>query len=89
MPYVINEPCVEEKRGECVEVCPVDCIHPAPGEPGFAEAKQLYINPTECIDCYACMEVCPVSAIAPADLVPAEWQHYIAINAAYFEDGPA
>lgn len=39
--YVINEPCIGEKDASCVEVCPVDCIHPAPGEPDFDQHDQL------------------------------------------------
>lgn len=84
MTYVINEPCVGVKDGSCTEVCPVDCIHPTPEEPGFAEAEQLYIDPEECIDCDACVEACPVDAITPEDQVPPDWQRYIEINAAYF-----
>jgi NAD-dependent dihydropyrimidine dehydrogenase PreA subunit len=82
--YVINEPCIGEKDTSCVEVCPVDCIHPTPEEPGFAEAEQLYIDPEECIDCDACVEACPVDAITPEDQVPPEWQQYIEKNASYY-----
>ena len=32
MAYVINEPCIGTKDTSCVEVCPVDCIHPTPTE---------------------------------------------------------
>jgi ferredoxin len=67
-------------------VCPVDCIHPTPDEPGFAEADQLYIDPAECIDCDACVEACPVDAITPEDTVPPEWHEYIERNAAYYRD---
>ena len=84
MTYVIAEPCIDLKDLSCVEVCPVDCIHPTEDEEGFAEARQLYIDPEECIDCDACVEPCPVDAITPEDEVPAEWQHYIEKNAAYF-----
>jgi formate hydrogenlyase subunit 6/NADH:ubiquinone oxidoreductase subunit I len=28
--YVIAEPCIDVKDNSCVEVCPVDCIHPTP-----------------------------------------------------------
>jgi NAD-dependent dihydropyrimidine dehydrogenase PreA subunit len=84
MTYVINEPCIGEKDTSCVEVCPVDCIHPAPGEPDFEEHDQLYIDPAECIDCDACVEACPVDAITSEDQVPDEWQRYIEINAAYY-----
>jgi ferredoxin len=82
--YVISEPCIGTKDTSCVEVCPVDCIHPAPGEPGFDEAEQLYIDPAECIDCDACVEACPVDAITSEDQVPAEWEQYIERNAAYY-----
>src|SRR3954466_2548919 len=84
MAYVINEPCIGTKDASCVEVCPVDCIHPAPGEPGFDAAEQLFIDPEECIDCDACVEACPVDAITSEDQVPAEWEQYIERNAAYF-----
>jgi NAD-dependent dihydropyrimidine dehydrogenase PreA subunit len=82
--YVITSPCVGEKDASCTEVCPVDCIHPTPEEPGFAEADQLFIDPDECIDCDACVGVCPVSAPMPADRVPAEHAPLIALNADYF-----
>lgn len=87
MTYVINEPCIGEKDASCTEVCPVDCIHPAPAEPGFEECDQLYIDPDECIDCDACVEACPVDAITAEDAVPAEWFDYIAKNANYFKNG--
>jgi ferredoxin len=84
MTYVINEPCIGVKDSSCVEVCPVDCIHPTPDEAGFAECEQLYIDPEECIDRDACVEACPVAAITSADQVPPEWTHYIEKNAAYY-----
>ena len=84
MTYVINEPCIGTKDASCVEVCPVDCIHPTPDEADFDAHEQLYIDPSECIDCDACVEACPVDAITPEDLVPPEWQGYVAINAAYY-----
>jgi NAD-dependent dihydropyrimidine dehydrogenase PreA subunit len=33
----------------------------------------------------SCVDVCPVDAITSDDQVPAEWQHYIAINADYYK----
>jgi ferredoxin len=51
MAYVISEPCIGTKDTSCVEVCPVDCIHPAPDEPAFEAAEQLYIgNAAYCRD---------------------------------------
>ncbi len=84
MAYVITEPCIGTKDASCVEVCPIDCIHPRRDEIGFTAAVQLYIDPDHCIDCGACEPECPVGAIYHADDVPAEWERYIALNAAAF-----
>jgi ferredoxin len=82
--YVINEPCIGVKDNSCVEVCPVDCIHPTPDETDWDQHDQLFIDPEECIDCDACVEACPVDAITPLEEVPAQWQRFIALNAAYY-----
>ena len=84
MAYVIAEPCIGTKDASCVEVCPVDCIHPTPDEPGFADAEQLFINPEECIDCDACVEGCPVDAIFASDQLPDDWRFYEERNGAYY-----
>jgi NAD-dependent dihydropyrimidine dehydrogenase PreA subunit len=84
MAYVIAEPCIGTKDNSCVEVCPVDCIHPTPDEPGYDAAEMLYIDPEECIDCDACVEACPVDACFAEDQLPEEWQKYSQINADYF-----
>ncbi|GGR41273.1 ferredoxin--NADP+ reductase [Nocardioides luteus] len=83
MTYVITQSCCND--ASCVEVCPVDCIHPAPDEPGFAAAEMLYIHPDECIDCGACEDACPVNAIFPDYEVPDAFAPYTDINAAFFE----
>jgi len=80
MPFIITDPCIETKDTACVDVCPVDCIHPRKDEPEFAAATMLYIHPEECIDCGACEPACPVTAIFPEDNVPEQWNHYIAMN---------
>ena len=84
MAYVIAEPCAGTKDTACVDVCPVDCIHPRKDEPQFEAEKQLYINPSECIDCGACVPACPVEAIYPLDETPAAWSSFIGRNAAYY-----
>jgi NAD-dependent dihydropyrimidine dehydrogenase PreA subunit len=84
MTYVIAEPCIDLKDLTCVEVCPVDCIHPTKEEPDFDTVRQLFIDPDECIDCDACVEVCPVDAIFAEDQLPAEWKQFTAINADYY-----
>ena len=82
--YVIAEPCIGQKDNSCVEVCPVDCIHPTPDEPDYDNVEQLYIDPDECIDCDACVEACPVDACFAEDQLPEEWAKYTPINAEYF-----
>ena len=80
MAYIICEPCIGTKDTACVDVCPVDCIHPRKDEPEFEAATMLYIHPEECIDCGACVPACPVAAIydshdstpdSQKDLIPA------------------
>jgi NAD-dependent dihydropyrimidine dehydrogenase PreA subunit len=84
MAYVITSSCIGTKDASCTEVCPVDCIHPTPDEPGFDSEEMLYIDPEECIDCDACVEACPVDAIYSEDQVPATEQEFIARNAAHY-----
>ncbi|WP_077034892.1 4Fe-4S binding protein [Pelomonas sp. KK5] len=83
MSFVIAAPCIADYS--CVEICPVRCISPAPGEPGFAQAEQMYIHPALCIKCGACADACPVGAIFTAAALPPQWQHYARINREYFE----
>jgi ferredoxin--NADP+ reductase len=84
MTYVITGACTESKDQSCVAACPVDCIHPAAGEPGFDETPQLYIHPDECIDCDACVAVCPVDAPRPEAWLADDERKYLEINAAYY-----
>ena len=51
MTYVITEPCIDVKDTACVDVCPVDCIHPTKNEDDFGNVDMLFIDPDECIDC--------------------------------------
>ena len=84
MAYVITEPCIGTKDSACVDVCPVDCIHPRKDEPEFAQAPMLYIHPDECIDCGACVPACPVAAIYDSpDSTPASQKALIEANAIY------
>ena len=47
MAFVVTEPCIGCKYGDCVGVCPVDA---------FREGENfLVIEPNECIDCGACV----------------------------------
>ena len=83
--YIICEPCVGTKDTACVDVCPVDCIHPRKDEPQFQSAEMLYIHPDECIDCGACVPACPVEAIFALDETPEKWKSFIAVNSEFFQ----
>jgi ferredoxin len=82
--YVIVGSCI--KDDSCIEVCPVDCIHPKPGAPDFETAEQLYIDPGVCIDCDACVEACPVDAIFPDFEVPEKYDYALTLNAEFFAE---
>ena len=84
MAFVITDPCIDTKDTACVDVCPVDCIHPRKDEPEFEPATMLYIHPEECIDCGACVPACPVAAIYDApETTPASQKNLIEANAIY------
>ncbi len=79
MSYVISGECCSD--ASCVAVCPMNSIHPSPGEPGFGAGVSLFIDPRTCIDCGACADICPVDAAQPADQAAPE---DVERNAAYF-----
>ena len=84
MPFVITDPCIGTKDSACVDVCPVDCIHPRKDEPEFATTTMLYIHPDECIDCGACVPACPVAAIYDSpDSTPASQKGLIEANSVF------
>jgi len=86
MAYIICEPCIGVKDTACVDVCPVDCIHPRKDEPSYTSADMLYIHPDECIDCGACVPACPVEAIFALDETPNKWADFIEKNSQYYGD---
>jgi NAD-dependent dihydropyrimidine dehydrogenase PreA subunit len=81
MAYYITETCIDVKDKACVEVCPVDCIHPIDGD----GEPMLYIDPDECIDCGACEPECPVEAIFAEEDMPEDQDRFVEINTKYFE----
>ena len=83
MAFVIVASCTKDEK--CIEVCPVDCIHPRKDEPKFAETAQLYIDPVNCIDCGACVPVCEASAIFAEADVPEAFAGSTAKNAQHYQ----
>ncbi len=86
MAFAITQTCCAD--ASCVTVCPVNCIHPTPDEPGFATTDMLYVDPRTCIDCGACADACPVDAIVPVDALTAALRPYADLNAGYYRDRP-
>src|SRR5262245_45650064 len=89
MPFVITDPCIGTKDTACVDVCPVDCIHPRKDETEFEASAMVFIHPGECIDCGACVPVCPVTAIYDSiESVPSSQKALIAANDVYRSGEP-
>jgi ferredoxin len=72
MTFIVTENCIKCKYTDCVEVCPVDCFHEGP--------NFLVIDPDECIDCTLCVPECPANAIYAEDDLPADQEHFLALN---------
>jgi ferredoxin len=90
MAFVITDPCIGTKDASCIDVCPVDCIHPRKDEPEFERATMLYIHPEECIDCGACVPACPVAAIYDSpESTPPSQKDLIDANSIYRIGDPA
>ena len=57
MAYIIAEPCIGTKDTACVDVCPVDCIHPAKGRTYDMAARRT-------MRCLNCISTPPSALIA-------------------------
>lgn len=84
MAYVITDACIKDAL--CVDVCPTDCIHPKKDEAAFEAAKQLFVDPVECIDCGACVPVCTSDSIYALEDLPEEKKEFIERNAGYYKN---
>lgn len=69
MSYVIIDKCLGERYATCVEVCPVDCIHPG----DYKGEVFMVIDPDVCIDCSLCLPECPIGAIVETEDEAPEW----------------
>lgn len=62
---IVTETC--EGIADCVDACPVACIHPGPGK-NAKGTDWFWIDFDTCIDCGICLQVCPVEgAIVPEE----------------------
>ncbi len=82
MAYVISRLCQNCLDLACVDVCPVECIYELVGPTDAEHPRQLYIHPTECINCSACEPECPWGAIYEDQELPPSLAEDAVINAA-------
>ncbi len=62
---IVTDVC--EGIADCVDACPVACIHPGPGK-NVKGTDWFWIDFATCIDCGICIQVCPVEgAILPEE----------------------
>ncbi|TCD15390.1 ferredoxin [Oricola cellulosilytica] len=78
MAYIITEPCIDVKDGDCTLACPVDCI--------YEGGRMFYIQPDECINCGLCLSICPVDAIVYDMELTDEMRPFEKINREFFEE---
>ena len=72
MAHVVCEGCINCKRTDCVDVCPVDCFREGP--------NFVVIDPDECIDSAVCVPESPEAANFAEEDVPADQQEFIELN---------
>ncbi|MBI3270611.1 MAG: ferredoxin family protein [Planctomycetes bacterium] len=84
---VVTGLCQDCKDTACAEVCPVDCFYePIAPDPANGLPDQLYIHPTECIECNLCVPACPWRAVFQKDETPAGFAEFITLNARVVEE---
>ena len=69
MSHVILDKCLGEVYAACVDVCPVECIHPG----NYKGEAFMIIDPDVCIDCGVCLPECPIGAIVGSIDESPEW----------------
>ena len=79
MAYIITEPCIDVKDGDCTAACPVDCI--------YERGRMFYIHPDECINCGLCLSICPVDAIVWDGELKPEQKPFETANREFFGKG--
>ncbi len=84
MAYVITQKCVGERYATCVEVCPVDCIHPG----DYRDEVFMVIHPDNCIDCELCKPACPIDTIVESEDESPEWAEINKELTASFKGNP-
>ena len=85
--YIIAEPCIGTKDTACVDVCPVDCIHPRKDEDGVRDGGDALHRPaTSASSAATASPACPVTAIFTEETIPEKWKHFLQVNADWYKN---
>jgi len=79
----LAEPCIGTKDNSCVEVCPVDCIHPTPERARLRLGRDALHRPGRVHRLRCLRRGLPGRRLLRRDQLPAEWAKYAEINANY------
>src|SRR4051812_21848180 len=66
---IVSDIC--EGQGDCIPICPVECIHWMKGRRNALGKRYAYIDDAACIDCGACLAICPSPGAVLARWEPA------------------
>jgi ferredoxin len=84
MPFVITDKCLGEVYANCVDACPVNCIHPG----SYKGQPFMVIDPAECTECTSCFSECPIGAIVESVEKNPEYAKINAELAPTFKNNP-
>ena len=65
---IVSDVC--EGVGDCIPLCPEECIHLAKSKRNVKGTKCVYIDDSKCTDCDACLFACPISGAVLDRWVP-------------------
>jgi NAD-dependent dihydropyrimidine dehydrogenase PreA subunit len=65
---IVSDVC--EGIGDCIPLCPEECIHWAESKLNSKGTKYVYIDESKCTDCDACLFVCPISGAVLNEWMP-------------------
>jgi NAD-dependent dihydropyrimidine dehydrogenase PreA subunit len=81
---IVSDIC--EGIGDCIAVCPEECIHWAEECRNAKGTGYVYIDESKCTDCDACLAVCPIYGAVLAEWKPELQRRYTFPYVAWRQD---